>query len=433
MKRLLLVLSIVGISALGQKVEPPLSGGGGGGGASPAGPKDSVNCSNVATFEVCPFTGDVSVSLSATTVVGLNGVNLAGLASGLLKNTAGTGVPSIAVGSDVCGLLTLTGPVTSSASCATAMGKADLIQAPNFCQDAGSTNAYACNLSPAISAYVTGTTYTFKANTANGGGGTINLNSLGAKTLVKLSGGSGGGNITSTLDAGDIIAGQWVSCIYDGTNCQITSRLGQLGSAGASSSADISFGSFRNSGAGSSELTFASASGGAFNFGVNNSGGTHWANGIGRGGMIMSGQPLQLGAGFATLSHTIFGNGNERISTTAATDLGGNSTLQIDGGVSTYGEIIRGTKFTTSGCSVSATAGGATGGTYTSGTTGACTVVVTMAGATGFTAPAGFVCSADDLTTPANLQSQSASSTTTATITGTTVSGDVVAFHCHGY
>jgi hypothetical protein len=36
----------------------------------------------------------------ATTVVGLNGTNLAGLATGILKNTTGTGVQSIAAASD---------------------------------------------------------------------------------------------------------------------------------------------------------------------------------------------------------------------------------------------------------------------------------------------------------------------------------------------
>lgn len=92
-----------------------------------------------------------------------------------------------------------------------------------------------------------------------------------------------------------------------------------------------------------------------------------------------------------------------------------------------------GTKFTTSGCSVSATTGGATAGTMTSGTTGACTVVITMNGATGLTAQNGWSCTASDLTTPANLVSQSAVSATTCTITGTTVSGDVLTFHAFAY
>src|SRR5262249_41906574 len=83
-------------------------------------------------------------------------------------------------------------------------------------------------------------------------------------------------------------------------------------------------------------------------------------------------------------------------------------THQIDGGI-----ISGGTKFTTSGCSVSATTGGAIAGTYTSGTTGTCTVVVTMNGATGVTAPNGWSCWAADLTTPADIITQTASSTTT--------------------
>ena len=39
----------------------------------------------------------------------------------------------------------------------------------NYCADAGTTDAYACSLSPAITAYTTGGRYSFKANTANTG------------------------------------------------------------------------------------------------------------------------------------------------------------------------------------------------------------------------------------------------------------------------
>ena len=97
------------------------------------------------------------------------------------------------------------------------------------------------------------------------------------------------------------------------------------------------------------------------------------------------------------------------------------------------GTISAGTKFTTSGCSVSATTGGATAGTYTSGTTGTCTVIITMNGATGLTAPNGWTCFANDETTPADKQQTTAHATTTATISGTTASGDVVSFGCTGY
>ena len=110
-----------------------------------------------------------------------------------------------------------------------------------------------------------------------------------------------------------------------------------------------------------------------------------------------------------------------------------NEELAVTGAIGSAGNVSTNTKFTTSGCSVSATTGGATAGTYTSGTTGTCTVVITMNGATGLTAPNGWTCFANDQTTPADKQQTTASSATTATISGTTVSGDVVSFGCIGY
>jgi hypothetical protein len=89
------------------------------------------------------------------------------------------------------------------------------------CQDAGVTDAYACNLSPVPTAYVTGNHYHFKANTANTGAATINFNALGAVTIKKPFGGS----ITTDLNDNDIKAGQWVDLLYDGTNMQMTSQI----------------------------------------------------------------------------------------------------------------------------------------------------------------------------------------------------------------
>ena len=50
----------------------------------------------------------------------------------------------------------------------------------------------------------------FKANTVNTGAATLNVNSLGAKTIVK--------GVSTTLNDGDIAAGQFCTVIYDGTN-----------------------------------------------------------------------------------------------------------------------------------------------------------------------------------------------------------------------
>lgn len=76
--------------------------------------------------------------------------------------------------------------------------------------DAGSNDTYVITLSPALNAYVAGQKFSFKANTANTGAATININGLGAKTIVK--------GVNTTLADGDIAAGQLMTIIYDGTN-----------------------------------------------------------------------------------------------------------------------------------------------------------------------------------------------------------------------
>ncbi|HMF55090.1 MAG TPA: hypothetical protein VK619_01910, partial [Pyrinomonadaceae bacterium] len=102
-----------------------------------------------------------------------------------------------------------------------------------YCADAGASDAYACSLSPAPASYVTGARYRFKANTANTGAATINLNSLGAKAIKKAAGG-----ITTDLADNDIRVGQVVDLVYDGTNMQMQSTLGNAGSGLASINGD---------------------------------------------------------------------------------------------------------------------------------------------------------------------------------------------------
>lgn len=107
-------------------------------------------------------------------------------------------------------------------------GRLDYIGLPNpfkSCADAGSNDTYACNLSPAIGSYETGGWYWFKANTANTGAATLNFNSLGAKTIKKFTAASPG----SDLADNDIRAGQWVHVVYDGTNFQMLSAVGNAG------------------------------------------------------------------------------------------------------------------------------------------------------------------------------------------------------------
>jgi hypothetical protein len=85
----------------------------------------------------------------------------------------------------------------------------------NYCEDAGSTAAYACNLT-GLTGYVTGAMYCFKPNTTNAGTASLNLTGLGAKTIRKYTAGT-----LADLEANDIIAGQRTCVVYDGTYLQM--------------------------------------------------------------------------------------------------------------------------------------------------------------------------------------------------------------------
>jgi len=110
----------------------------------------------------------------------------------------------------------------------------------------GGTDTYACTFDRAITAYVTKACYKFVADVANTGAASLNLHSLGAKTIKKVTGG-----ITTDLADNDIRAGALVVVCYDGTNMQCQNCTGNA-SAGASVagvwSRDISAGSMDVSG-----------------------------------------------------------------------------------------------------------------------------------------------------------------------------------------
>ena len=130
------------------------------------------------------------------------------------------------------------------------------------------TDTLAGTLTPAPTAYATGNKFSFIAANTNTGASTININSLGAKSITK----SG----TSALVAGDMVSGQVYLIEYDGTRFQLINPS----SAGVSS---ISFGS--------TGLTPSTATGGAVTVagtlaianGGTNSTATATAGGIGYG------------------------------------------------------------------------------------------------------------------------------------------------------
>lgn len=86
-----------------------------------------------------------------------------------------------------------------------------------YAADAEASDAYAITVSPTPSAYATGQKFIFKANTANTGAASLNVNSLGAITLKK--------NHDQDLATGDIEVGSIVEVVYDSTGpvFQVTS------------------------------------------------------------------------------------------------------------------------------------------------------------------------------------------------------------------
>lgn len=122
------------------------------------------------------------------------------------------------------------------------------------------------------------------------------------------------------------------------------------------------------------------------------------------------------------------------LNVSAATGATNNYAAQFIGRTVVDAVISKGTKFTTSGCSVSATTGGATAGVFTLGAN-TCSVIITLNGATGATAPNGWACNADDLTASTVFIGQSSSTTATATINIPVTAGatDVISFSCVGY
>jgi len=75
------------------------------------------------------------------------------------------------------------------------------------------TNTITATASFGMSAYVTGQRFTFIAAGANTGAATLNINSIGAKSITK--------NGATALTSGDIPSGAAVQVVYDGTQFQL--------------------------------------------------------------------------------------------------------------------------------------------------------------------------------------------------------------------
>lgn len=107
---------------------------------------------------------------------------------------------------------------------ATAVTSSDALKPIVYGADGGTTDDYAISLTPtpvSLTAII-GVPITFKANTANTGACTLNINTLGAIAIKK--------NFNVDLATGDILAGQLITVAYDGTSFQ---RIGGGGGSKA--------------------------------------------------------------------------------------------------------------------------------------------------------------------------------------------------------
>lgn len=84
-----------------------------------------------------------------------------------------------------------------------------------YAEDSGSANAFELTLSPAPSAYTAGMIVHFKAANNVTGAATLEVNGLGTQSLQKEG--------SASLVNGDIVAGQIVSAIHDGSKFQLIS------------------------------------------------------------------------------------------------------------------------------------------------------------------------------------------------------------------
>lgn len=88
---------------------------------------------------------------------------------------------------------------------------------PSYAASTTAANTYTATLSPVPSAYTTSMRVSIQFTNANTGAATINLNSLGAKSIVRMDG--------TALVSGDIAANMVASLRYDGTNFQLSNPV----------------------------------------------------------------------------------------------------------------------------------------------------------------------------------------------------------------
>lgn len=103
----------------------------------------------------------------------------------------------------------------------------------NYAADTGVASTYTVALSPAVAGYTAGLMITFKPGNSNTSSSSINVNALGAKTIVN----GAGANVTS----GEIVAGRPLTVVYDGTAFVTPTGLATASSGAAKAWGQITY------------------------------------------------------------------------------------------------------------------------------------------------------------------------------------------------
>ncbi len=143
---------------------------------------------------------------------GIGAITLGSSSSAQTVNVGtGAGVSTVNIATGGAASVVTIGDNTGATSGTTLIGGSITMNGSmNYGADTQANDSYVINLSPAPTAYVVGMQIVFKANTVNTGTASINVNGLGAKTIVK--------RVNTLLSNNDIAASKFCLLVFDGTN-----------------------------------------------------------------------------------------------------------------------------------------------------------------------------------------------------------------------
>ena len=167
----------------------------------------SYNGSGVFTINTAGQPVITGTTISSTTFNSLTADLATGLTTALTKDGQSTPTANIGMGAFKITNLAA-GTVASDAA------RLDQVQggAATFISVTG-TDSLTGTVVPALSAYATGNQFSFLVANTNTGAVTINVDGIGTKAITRTG--------TTALVAGDMVAGQAVEIIYDGTRFQL--------------------------------------------------------------------------------------------------------------------------------------------------------------------------------------------------------------------